>query len=189
MKRNKTNYFLIYLILAGSVVLKIFDAFTPNVKYGKVFYRYGLFQEEKQNFQKARYFYEKAIRYNPNIADAYYHLGLIYKRNNDLEMALSNFQMATYLVNPDANSYAELGFMLRDLGQSKRSLSAFKKSMNVSPFSPESHFNLGMAFLLDNQIEDALTEVGFVDRLGEPHLAQELKMAINNRSGLSVKFK
>ncbi|MBL1211625.1 tetratricopeptide repeat protein, partial [Geminocystis sp. GBBB08] len=63
-------------------------------EYGLDYYNYGVILEKKGDKQTAFYAYQKAIKINPLIIDAYNNLGKIYFDNNQIEEAELNYRKA-----------------------------------------------------------------------------------------------
>ena len=62
---------------------------------------------------------QKAIELDPNYADAYYEIGLLFKKDNESKKALEHFQKAVNLREDFAEAQCELAIMFmleNDLG-------------------------------------------------------------------------
>ena len=65
------------------------ESFTKNNEvdmfcFGDVYYN-GIFQEKVQNYQRAEYYFEKALLLSPNNISVKYHLAKAYLNNNEVE--------------------------------------------------------------------------------------------------------
>ena len=179
MELQKKNHRWVYLALTGIVILRIFDVMTPNIKYGRVFYRYGLYEEEKnKSITRAQEFYEKAVRYNPNIAEAYYRLGRIYREKGDLNTSLIFFQKASSLTRDLTGVFEDLGSVYEQMGQYNRAITTFEEAIHASPSDSAIHYKLGEVYLLNNQKTYALQVVRDLEHIKAREVARKLELRI-----------
>ncbi len=142
---NKTARVLIYGIYALLIIFGLISLMSPGwlrnissvgkVSEAKTMQNYGDFYLNNQEYGMAAQQYQKAIRINPEMPEAYINLGVALKFMNDFENALLNFEKALEFkeVLHDATYYnmAEIYY-----AQNKPELAIqyYFKSAEVAPF-------------------------------------------------------
>ncbi len=110
----------------------------PNVfsNYGAIFRNLGKLKD-------AEILYRKAIKINPNFAEAYSNLGSVLSELGELQEAEYLLRKAIEL-NPDlADANYNIGTILIDLGKSKEAELFLRKAIEVNPDFADAHVNLG----------------------------------------------
>jgi tetratricopeptide (TPR) repeat protein len=83
--------------------------------------------------QKAADLYAKSLSMNPYYARTHMYLGEMHFRQNDLELARQDFQIAARLERGDVNAWKNLGFVLALLGQKEE---AIRVNLKILPRVP-----------------------------------------------------
>ncbi|MBF0458202.1 MAG: tetratricopeptide repeat protein [Nitrospirae bacterium] len=103
---------------------------------------------EKGAYDKAIVNFTKALKINPNLAEAYYNLGLIYgKEKHDFDNAIAGFSRAIQ-INP---GYAEAH---NNLGQAyligkhdyDKAIAEYSEAVKINPNYAEAYYNRGVAY-------------------------------------------
>ena len=99
----------------------------------RVFSNYGVILKSLGNFQKAELYTRKAIKVNPNFAEAHYNLGILLKNLGNLQEAEFSYRKAIEL-NPDfAKAYYFLSRILSKSKKYKEALSTITKCLIHEP--------------------------------------------------------
>lgn len=110
----------------------------------------------KENFDLAIETFKKCIALNPNLADAYYFLGLIYMDYPDgeeikISTAIDYFYK-TIKINPKyTRAYYQLGFIYSKINQIALGISNHKKAIQTNSEYLDSHYELGFIYI---ELED-----------------------------------
>jgi len=100
--------------------------------------------------------YKKALKINPDYADAYSNMGNALKDKGDLEAAIESYKQALKIKPDYAQAYNNMGNTLKEKGDLDAAISNYKEAIKINPAYAECHSNLGDAFQLLNQTEQAL---------------------------------
>ena len=99
------------------------------------------------NFKKARDCYEKAIEINPNYAEAYYNLGVIFGVLGEYQKAKDCFEKAIQLNPGLVNARNNLGALFNLLGEHQKAIGCFEKVIEINPNHANAYSNLGLEFV------------------------------------------
>ncbi|GCE14502.1 tetratricopeptide repeat protein [Tengunoibacter tsumagoiensis] len=107
--------------------------------------------------EEARIFYEKAIRLDPNSADAYYNLGGALQELGQLEGALDAYREAIRLKPDDVEAYNHQGNVLGQLGRSEEALLSFEQAIRLGPTYGSAYYNRGIVLEQLGRLQEALS--------------------------------
>tara|TARA_B100000579_G_scaffold437184_1_gene465537 strand:- start:184 stop:1827 length:1644 start_codon:yes stop_codon:yes gene_type:complete len=114
----------------------------------RVFSNYGKILRDVGNLKEAEIVTRKAIKINPNFADAYSNLGNILRDHSNLKEAENSYRKAIKL-NPNfAEAYSNLGGILSNLDKLQDAELSTRKAIEIKPDLAQAHLNLG-AILTD----------------------------------------
>jgi len=100
---------------------------------------------------------QKAVKINPQDADAHNNLGIILQEMGRLEQAEVSLRQALALKKNYAEAYYNLGNVLKGLGRLKEAEASYRKGVSIRPNFPELHNNLGNTLKELGRLEDAET--------------------------------
>ena len=100
--------------------------------------------------------YKKALRIQPDYADAYYNMGVALNDKGDPEAAIESYKQALRIQPDYADAYNNMGVALNDKGDPEAAIESYKQALRIKPDFAEGHSNLGAAFQLLNQVEQAV---------------------------------
>ena len=86
-----------------------------------------------QQYQKAIFNFNKAIRINPHIPDIYYNLGLAYYHIGKMDNAIENYQKAIYLKPDYDEAFCNMGRCLNKKGDLVGAIENFYKVLEINP--------------------------------------------------------
>lgn len=125
------------------------DAFQRNdFTYGVAMYQHGYFDQAAASFREV-------IAAKPENADAYYNLGTLDLRRNDLPQARANLE-TTLKLRPDyPEAWNNLGMIAAQQGQPDEAIRAFLKSLDLRPRFAIALLNLGNVYRRQRNYADA----------------------------------
>jgi superkiller protein 3 len=111
---------------------------------------------EHGEWKKAIEYFQRAIRLEPNNADAYYNLGNAFadaKRNED---AAAAYRKALELSPAFAEAHDNLGTLLFTLGQLNEAAQHFQEAIRLQPEHLATYDNLGMTLAQQGRFDEAI---------------------------------
>jgi tetratricopeptide (TPR) repeat protein len=73
------------------------------------------------------------VQLNPDFAQAYYNLGIIFADHNDLDKAVEQFRQVLRIHPDDAQMHCNLGILLVRQGRVDEAISEFRTSLRFDP--------------------------------------------------------
>ena len=123
--------------------------------------------------------YKKALKLNPNYAEAIFNLGLVYKDQAEKDQALGCFRKAIE-VNPKfAAAHYNKGVVHHELGQIDDAITEYKKAIELNPKYTDALYNIGLAHKEKGEIKTALDCFNTVLTLDPEYVA-----ALNNKGNI-----
>ena len=100
---------------------------------------------QQEDYRGAQVALTKALEIKPNDSKYHYHLGRIYLRSGDLDLAESHFRRSASLVgeNRYTGPHAALGYVLAKRERFSEALEEFKKCVEIEPENPAFYYFLG----------------------------------------------
>ncbi|MEO1174775.1 MAG: CDC27 family protein, partial [Myxococcota bacterium] len=99
--------------------------------------------------------YEKAVRKDPEDAQARYILGLAYFKNNQYEKSAESFVKVVELTPMDDDAHYALGLVLRKLKKPDDAVTAFEEALKHNDDAPEIVFDIGLTRLQQKKFDAA----------------------------------
>ena len=113
---------------------------------------------QSDDFKQAETLCQRIIREQPTSALGYIRLGLIYKREQDLQKALSTFQSATRVEPGSFDAQYDLGEAYLGAGQPEKALDPLSQAVRLQPHSGQAHRLLAQAFMEVGKPRDGLKQ-------------------------------
>ena len=113
-----------------------------GIKDCRVFSNYGIFLNEIGKHKESESKLKKAISLNPEYANAYYNLAVLFIGLGNLEKAELELKKAIKLKSDFAIAHYNLGFILKDQGRLKEAESYTKKALEVDPQLTDAYLSL-----------------------------------------------
>jgi tetratricopeptide (TPR) repeat protein len=125
------------------------DTFQRNdFTYGVAMYQHGYLDQAAASFREV-------IASKPDNADAYYNLGTLNLRGNDLQQARENLE-TTLKLRPDyPEAWNNLGMISAQQGQSEEAIRDFQKSLELRPRFAIALLNLGNVYRHQRDYQNA----------------------------------
>ena len=117
------------------------------------------------------------LRYFPNHPRILYLMSLTAEKLHDVKKAEDYFKTAMTLYPDTASTYSVYGIFLFRQGQVDEAIEAYSRSLSLDPSSPETHYNLGLAYAAAGREELANRHAQAAYSLGFPlpGLSEKLK--------------
>ncbi|MBI3315741.1 MAG: tetratricopeptide repeat protein, partial [Candidatus Omnitrophica bacterium] len=113
---------------------------------------------EKNDFEKARGFYDEALRIDPRSAKAHLAMGILFSKQGRQEEAKGYYLKAIEEDPRNAQAFNNLGFWYDKEGDLETARSYFLKALELNPSSSYAHNNLGMIYGKSGDNEKAVKE-------------------------------
>jgi tetratricopeptide (TPR) repeat protein len=110
------------------------------------------------DFKQAEALCEEIIRERPTSALGYIRLGLVFKREQDPQEALSAFQSAARVEPGSFDAQYELGGAYLGVGQPDKAIDSLSEAVRLRPRSAQAHRLLAEAFMDAGKARDALEQ-------------------------------
>ena len=148
MKRKPAQFILTALVLLISISALAQQTADDFLKHGK-----NLF--EKKDYLGAQENFEKAIKLNPNLAEAYYFRGRVQLEH---EKAVADFTKAIELKPDYAEAYFRRG-LGNDLNNKRAAaLKDYNKALEINPKFIDAYMTRAVLYLLDNKGQLAIAD-------------------------------
>ena len=98
---------------------------------------------------------EKAILINPELADAYFKLGVLHQSKKQTQIAVDNFKKAVDRDSHFFEAECELAIELAKLDNAEEAREHFLNSLEINPNYSKAYFHYGLLLIKVNDIEEA----------------------------------
>ena len=116
----------------------------------------GSIFEQQGKLDAAVEFYQQALRFKPDYAEAYYNLGNVFQQQGKFDAALESYQQALN-INPEiALCHNNLGTVLQKQGKLDLAVKSYQRALEIKPDYAQAYDNLGSIFLLHGKLEAAV---------------------------------
>jgi tetratricopeptide (TPR) repeat protein len=113
--------------------------------------------------------FTKAIALNPNDADSYHTMGVIYNKQGETKKAISYLEKAIVLDPTSAKSHYYLGTVYTEKRKFGKAIRAFKNATALNPQDSDVHYSLGEALFEKKKTKEAISEYEKVLSLNPSH--------------------
>jgi tetratricopeptide (TPR) repeat protein len=100
--------------------------------------------------------YKKALKINPDYADAYNNMGNALKDKGDLEAAIESYKQALKIKPDYVQAYNNMGNALRKKGDSEVAIESYKQALKIKPDYAQAYNNMGNALSDKGDLEAAI---------------------------------
>ncbi|CRY92535.1 TPR repeat family protein [Synechococcus sp. WH 8103] len=121
-----------------------------------VYSNLGLIFQAEGDKERALKYFKRAIKINPNFADAHLNIGSLYSEMGRKDKAISCLQRSISLKPESDIAYLNLGCIYADQGDYARALSFTLKSYKINPNNPSTLTNLGNIYLTVGKANEAV---------------------------------
>lgn len=142
------------------------------------FFIAAVLSEDSGNRDSAIEYYKKAIEQDKMFKEAYYGLeDLYYKKGMYKEEVIINEKLAD-LFPKDHYTFHILGVSYEAVGKEKEAIEAYKKALLLKYDYADPLFNLGLLYILNNDVKNAKEQIKKLNPLN-PHFANQLERLVN----------
>jgi len=99
-----------------------------------------------KDYKKALTYFEKAVKQNPNYADAYFFIGYCNGELGRYTEAIEAFKQAIRLRPDFADAHCNLGITYDKLGRYTEAIEAYKQAIRLNPDFATAHYYLGITY-------------------------------------------
>ncbi len=121
-----------------------------------IFNNLGYILQLKGDYEGAIKYFDKAVKLNPNLAEAYYNKALSLRRLGRFEEALKWYTKAIELNPTDPDFYYNRGIVRKKLGDLEGALEDFKRATELNPLFVRAYNNMGNVYYSLGNAEKAL---------------------------------
>ena len=115
----------------------------------------GSIWQSLRKTKRAKVCYEKAIKLNPSLAEAFNNLAVLYYHRKNYAGAYEYFRKAVR-IQPDSTRFYNLGLSQVQLGRIKEAVESFKNSLRYNPLNYRAFNELGLIELNKGNFKKAL---------------------------------
>jgi tetratricopeptide (TPR) repeat protein len=132
--------------------------------------------------KKAKSVYLKAIEEGDSIADAYCNLGILESQEGSVTKAIDCFTKCLRENPRHFESHYNLANLYAEVGNLALAKVHYQISIEIEPYFPNSHFNLGLTLAMNKEVEEANHSLRAYCRLVPPQDKKQAIELINNLS-------
>ncbi len=157
-------------------------AFRKAVKKGATAAGYnglGLaYMASKQGFRRAGTYFKRALRADPDMAEAQYHLAGVYLETRK-RRAREAFERVIDMDGQYPDAHFQVGLLLEDDGKRHEAISAYQQEMKANPAHPRAGIRLARLWLsLGNSEEAVNTLAGLLKAAGDARVPANRDLAV-----------
>lgn len=142
----------------GDAIVQFKAALHRKPDYKEALYNIANCYQEKEDFDSAVRFYEKAIALDANLVAAINNLGVVLARQKKHAAALKCFDDALRKVPRFAEAHYNRGDALAALGDCEAAISAYDVALKLRPVFPRAHCNRANALRELGRLREALDD-------------------------------
>ena len=100
--------------------------------------------------------FKKIITINPNLAPAYYNMGIALNNEGDLNAAIDSFKHALKIKPDYVEVYINMGSAQKNKGELDAAIDSYKHALKIKPDHAGVHYNLGLALSDKGNLDAAI---------------------------------
>ena len=133
--------------------------------FAPAYYLIGLGHATANRLDDALVAWQKAVKYEPKNVDLQASLGYVYYHKENWPLAIKHYMAAHQLVPDDANLLSALGISFARNQMYVQAVTAFNQSLVINSQSPITHSNIGLAYYLQDKVENSVQHWRIVSQL------------------------
>ena len=133
--------------------------------------------------KKAKEIYQKAIDEGDSVADAYCNLGILESQEGNVSKAIDCFTKCLKENPRHFEAHYNLANLYAEVGNLALAKVHYQISIEIEPYFPNNHFNLGLTLAMNREIEEAIQSLQSYCRLVSPQDKRQALELISNLSG------
>jgi tetratricopeptide (TPR) repeat protein len=131
---------------AKTPLLKEYAAGIADVNDVQRLYSRGMVELWQENWHSALTYFQKAIRINPDYAEAWFYVGYCYHQLGRYQDSIEACKQSIRIKPDNANVHYNLGVAYTKLGQIQDAIESFKQTIRINPDYAEAHYFLGVSY-------------------------------------------
>jgi len=164
MKLRLISSIILVLLLVGGIFAQENGNADNGNNEAKMLYNDGVNALRKANENLAMEKLKAAVEKDPNLAVAYYVLGITYKRKRDYVNAEKNYQLAIEKDPQMVKAYVALGLLQLDQQKHIDAINTFKAAVQIAPDEEKAYWGIADAY---RQREDYKTALEYYQKAVE----------------------
>jgi len=118
-----------------------------------VYFELGVFYFINNDYKNSGYYISKAVQVNPNLAEGYFYLGLIYQKASKIYLAIESFDEAIKHKPDYASAHNNLGTLYLELNKTDEAIYYFNQAIKFNKKLFIAYSNLAQAYLVTGDFE------------------------------------
>ena len=136
------------------------------------------YMTSKQGFRRAETYFRRALRANPDMAEAQYHLAGVYLETRK-RRAREAFERVIDIDAGYPDAHYQVGLLLEDDGKRHEAISAYQQEMKVNPAHPHAGIRMARLWLSLGRSEEAVdTLAGLLKSGGDARIPANRELAV-----------
>ena len=136
------------------------------------------YMTSKQGFRRAETYFRRALRANPDMAEAQYHLAGVYLETRK-RRAREAFERVIDIDAGYPDAHYQVGLLLEDDGKRHEAISAYQQEMKVNPAHPHAGIRMARLWLSLGRSEEAVdTLAGLLKSGGDARIPANRDLAV-----------
>ena len=137
----------------------------------------GVIYFQSGEIDKSLYYFERAVRYNPQKARAYHNLGILNSIKGRIDLTIAYLKKAAELDSTNPNSIRQLGIIYLQNKMPIQAIVAFNSALNRDKFDIESRLGKALAYWSLKSYDKVLSEIIKMQSFGLRFRRMELLLA------------
>ena len=132
------------------------QAFDGSISDAEILCNMAECYENMNEIDNAQFAYLKAIKVDENLSDAYYGLGMVYKKKGQLKVSVDMVHKAIDLDPFESLYHIELAELYLTLNKVDLAIRHYLKGIEIDPETPEIVLDLAQAYVEKDEVEEAI---------------------------------
>lgn len=109
-----------------------------------------------QDWKDEKTFWKATLKISPNSSRAHNNVGFIYLKENDMDKAIGEFNIAIKLNPRSYESYNNLANIYQNMGKQEKAIALYKRAIALNPNCADAYNNLGVTYQTMGKPEEAI---------------------------------
>jgi tetratricopeptide (TPR) repeat protein len=131
-----------------------------------------------KNFDAAIASYKKALKINPNYADALYSMGAALQEQEAFEAAIFSYNQALKIEPKYIEAHLNMGKIFKNKGEIGAAIGSYQKALKINPDLTEVHYIMGNALKENGNLDGAIFSYKQALKINPDHTAAHNNMGI-----------
>ena len=138
-------------------------------------------KEKQQQYAESIKHYTEAIKFKPDLDEAYNNRGNAYADKGDFDNAISDYNTAIKLKPDNAKAYYNRGNTYYDKGEVDNAISDYNTAIKLKPDLAQVYNNRGNAYIKKGEVDNAISDYNTAIKHTAIKLKPDLAQVYNNR--------